>query len=150
MKIRMMSAALLAAGAAALFVAPEASAGAYIGAVQAHVPGQTTVAPGKLVLFIGKCRTTDFDAVGALSSPLFGSLPLESMQNMGGDVLDNAIWSTKIKAGAKAGTYPVSFLCNGKKVSGSIKIAAKTAAPAKQVTVKPKGAPQTGDGSSIA
>jgi lysozyme family protein len=65
-----------------------------------------------------------------------------------GEFLDSALFSKgKISADAKPGSYPISFTCVDRKVTGEFTIVAADAKPAAvkaQVPVKPKGAVDAG------
>lgn len=164
MKVQLMAGGLLAAGAVALLAAPAAQAGEFPpGLDSVRVPGTAQATPGQHFYFFGTCQTSTSDKVGPLTSPALasvetGALPGLKTENFS---LPDLGWVRMVKTSIKPGTYPISFTCNGKKVSGKIVVATKTATkvPVKpvpvpaanavqpQVAIKPKGAPQTGDGS---
>jgi hypothetical protein len=105
------------------------------------------ILPGQEVRVAASCQTEEFVS-SAISSPV---LTAPDLVREKGAPADSVLFSMgRISGDAKPGTYPISFTCVDREVTGEFTVVADEkpqpqAKPvAAQVPVKPKGAPETG------
>jgi hypothetical protein len=101
------------------------------------------IKPGQEVRVSASCQDPRF-ASSKIVSPVVVAPDLIRKK---GEPVDNVLSSMgRIAVDAKPGTYPISFTCVGREVSGKFTVVAdkKPAAVTNQVSVKPKGAADTG------
>ena len=104
------------------------------------------ITPGQEVRVAASCQTDEFVS-SAINSPV---LTAPDLVRKNGDPADGVLFSMgRIHADAKSGTYPISFTCVDREVTGELTVVAGEPEPqarpaAAQVPVKPKGAPETG------
>ena len=109
---------------------------------------------GQEVLVVANCKGFRF-AGSTVESPVLDSDDLKVQQNFPeGPFFAMA----KVRENTKPGTYPISFICGGTKLSGHFVVVGDQQAPVvekpgkhvkkpgKQVAKVPVGAPQTGSG----
>lgn len=160
MKIKQSVGRVLAVGALSAIAVSAVAVPAFAkDGIQVSVPGTGIVHPGDSILFEGTC-VAPFNRISSLSSPAIGTADLvgATAGKTKNDPVSAPEWQGTVWPDMRAGTYPVSFKCGDKTVTGSLKVVARTTgtAPVKrpvaakpsvqQVPVKPKGAPQTGGG----
>lgn len=106
------------------------------------------ITPGQEVRVAASCQTDEFVS-SKVSSPV---LTAPDLVREKGEPADSVLFSMgRISEDAKPGTYPISFTCADRPVTGDFTVVAggttqprPQAKPAAQVPVKPKGAPETG------
>lgn len=103
------------------------------------------ITPGQEVRVAASCQDPGFVRSGVFSP----AVTAPDLVREEGDAVDSVLFSMgRIAADAKPGTYPISFLCVDREVTGEFTVVAgdaKKPAPVQaQVPVKPKGPADTG------
>lgn len=104
------------------------------------------IKPGQEVRVAASCQSDEF-VRSTINSPV---LTAPDLVREKGEPADSVLFSMgRISEDAKPGTYPISFICVDREVTGEFTVVADEkpkpqAKPAAQVPVKPKGAPETG------
>jgi hypothetical protein len=98
------------------------------------------IKPGQEVRVSASCRDPRFTS-SKIVSPV---LTAPDFVRKEGETADRVLFAMgRIAADAEPGTYPISFTCVDREVTGEFTVTANVTAPA-QVPVKPKGAADTG------